>query len=278
MLSTLRETTQKRKAAAVTSISQEKLAELTQKARKTIQNSTAQGTRKGYKGKVKQVSDFVKLITNRDILNENGDLIDKPTVDEFTAFLEAKREEKSDITSGALKGFRSAMNKFIKDNKLASWDSDEEYLLSQYFMGTVKENAQEIRDGIRKAEVGKEHLTVEELLSICKATLDNEHYSLGRHQAELHCFVCLSHAMMSRLETTSATHITHLDWEEDSLLIGVAKSKKNYSEVAEWYHVYANPFKPEVCCVLALALLLASDKTIIGMCLNSLSQSFFQSF
>lgn len=114
----------------------------------------------------------------------------------------------------------------MKENKLEKFTPDEEYQLTSYFSGTIKDHAQQITDGTRDGVEGKRNLTVTEFQKLCEASLDSSKYDIGRHHGELHAFFCISWALVARLETTATLHSSHLEWENDCLKIGIAKSKK----------------------------------------------------
>jgi hypothetical protein len=64
---------------------------------------------------------------------------------------------------------------------------------------------------------------------------------------------------MSRTETVDAIMLQHMGWREDSLVIQEQGHKGDQTgEAKYWKHVYANPGNPEVCPVLALALVVFS--------------------
>jgi len=59
-------------------------------------------------------------------------------------------------------------------------------------------------------------------------------------------------------------HSSLLDWENDSLKVGIAKSKRNYNVVPVYYHVFSNPIQPEICPILSLALHCCVNKHILN--------------
>mmetsp|Transcript_24789 Transcript_24789/g.53608 ORF Transcript_24789/g.53608 Transcript_24789/m.53608 type:complete len:534 (-) Transcript_24789:1085-2686(-) len=68
-------------------------------------------------------------------------------------------------------------------------------------------------------------------------------------------FFLLMWNLMSRTETVDAIMLQHMGWREDSLVIQEQGHKGDQTgEAKYWKHVYANPGDPEVCPVLALAL------------------------
>ena len=51
-----------------------------------------------------------------------------------------------------------------------------------------------------------------------------------------------------------------LDWENDSLKVGIARSNRNYNVVPEYDHVFSNPIQP----ILSLALHCCVNKNILN--------------
>ena len=66
--------------------------------------------------------------------------------------------------------------------------------------------------------------------------------------------------LMKQAENCVDCKITHLYFENDSLVFAFAKSKGHQAgeECVGPWHIYANPFEPEICPVLALARYLLS--------------------
>lgn len=70
-----------------------------------------------------------------------------------------------------------------------------------------------------------------------------------------HCFFILDWNLMKRAENCVNANVTHISFRNDSLVFEFAKSKSNQDgeeHLGPW-HIYANPFKPHICPVLALA-------------------------
>ncbi len=142
------------------------------------------------------------------------------------------------------------------------FSEDEEFELERYFTGTKKDFSKAVAEGKRDGTEGARHLTVAEYISLCLESLTRSH---SRHSTELHLFILIAWNMVSRLETTTMTHSRNLSWENDALLIGVSKSKRNETEDLTWYRNFANPFLPQCCLVLGLAIHCATDPNILGV-------------
>lgn len=80
--------------------------ELVFAAKQTMKRSTARGTRAGYQSKVQQLNSFITGLGKQPILNGQNELCQKPEVEDLLAFLELKKRQKADVSSGSLKSFR----------------------------------------------------------------------------------------------------------------------------------------------------------------------------
>jgi len=71
-----------------------------------------------------------------------------------------------------------------------------------------------------------------------------------------HAFLTLSWNLMCRAQSAVSIRLGHIEWREDALAIYFAHSKADQGaeRPRDPRHVYANPLKPEVCSILALAL------------------------
>jgi hypothetical protein len=138
----------------------------------------------------------------------------------------------------------------------------------RFFQGMKNENSLLMQAGeLEPEDREKRALKFDEY---CQATMAmyNGLVPIGQYhtalQTELPLFTILAWNLMARSDTVSRLHATFIDWEEDAMMIGVTATKRHYREEAEWYHVFANPFRPNICPVLALAVHLACNPTIVS--------------
>ena len=79
--------------------------------------------------------------------------------------------------------------------------------------------------------------------------------SAARDSAFLHAFLLLSWNLMSRASTTSSVRMAHVKWENDSLIIHVARHKSDQEgQRTDPKHLYANPVQPYLCVLTSLAV------------------------
>ncbi|GFH49053.1 hypothetical protein CTEN210_05529 [Chaetoceros tenuissimus] len=102
-----------------------------------------------------------------------------------------------------------------------------------------------------KVKSGKDHMTIEVYEKIAKLFF----YSGKTEHVFAHAFHVLDWNLMKRAENVAHCKIAHIFFCNDSLVFIFAKSKSTKKEekfLGPW-HVYANPHKPWLCPVLALA-------------------------
>jgi hypothetical protein len=74
----------------------------------------------------------------------------------------------------------------------------------------------------------------------------------------------LSWNLCARSDTCAGIHSSHIDWENDCLLVSINKTKRNYQEDGIQFHVFGNMLEPDKCPVLSLALRCASNPSILS--------------
>ena len=242
--------------------------DLTQQVEQTTDDADNESTIHAYLGRVLLLESFLKSYRG----DQDFQMYDRrsqrltamPTIDEFLAFLEAKRKHYPGIRASTLAGYRSALWKFASDysDQGIVWFTEQEAKrLKRYLKGVENNASAEVRAGRLAGEEGKRHLKVEEYVALCDETIGCVE---GQHVTEVHLLLTSLWNLMARSETGGAIHSRHLDWENDALLVGISKSKRFTLEKAVYYHLFANPFRPAVCVVLALALHLAVNHHILG--------------
>lgn len=104
--------------------------------------------------------------------------------------------------------------------------------------------------GLKLSE-GKKPLDLKSYRLLCKTMFESD----SKEDIFSHLFLVLDWCLMKRAENCANAKINHIRFEDDCLVFEFAKSKghqKGEEHVGPW-HVYANPFEPWLCPVLALA-------------------------
>ncbi|OWZ09481.1 LOW QUALITY PROTEIN: hypothetical protein PHMEG_00017813 [Phytophthora megakarya] len=105
--------------------------------------------------------------------------------------------------------------------------------------------------GVKLTE-GKEPLSFSVLRYFCATFLKHNDTEF----VFAHTFLLLSWNLMCRAGNTASIHSGHLSWDGDvlAILFGHMKNDQDGTRPRDARHVYANPFIPEICPVLSLAI------------------------
>lgn len=83
---------------------------------------------------------------------------------------------------------------------------------------------------------------------------------LMHHGSFFQCFLVLSWNLACRASSCSTIHFSHIKWANDAMIIyfSTMKNDQTGDRCKKPRHIYANPYIPELCPILSLALYLAS--------------------
>ena len=147
--------------------------------------------------------------------------------------------------------------------KAGRWGPKQMASLGMSLRGLKNKGADLVRAGEVSGDVGKKALPLPEYRELAKITLQlgpagrvGSQQVAGltdcRHLTALHLFVLFAWNLCMRADSVSAIHSKHLDWDNDSLAVGVNKSKRHDDEEFEYFKVYA--LQPRVLVQAALHL------------------------
>jgi hypothetical protein len=233
----------------------------------TQSQADAERTKKAYAASMKRLqkhSGATRRIFSMDFQERGPESGIVPlTARELLGFLEHLRHQNGKISKSSAQGYKSAVLKFRQLNDFAGFSQEEQVEFKRWFRGLQRQVSSRIRDeDIESSEEGKRHLKFEEYKRIC-ASLLSEGCNLSRFRnAFVHCYVL---DFCARADTTVSLHSSLLDWESDSLKVGIAKSKRNYYVVPVYNHVFSNPIQPEICPILSLAFHCCVNKNILNL-------------
>jgi hypothetical protein len=185
--------------------------------------------------------------------------------DELLRFFAFKRRDNPNIERGTLSGYKSAARKLRILNNVGNFSEDENKSISRFLKGVKNQKSRAVRNGdVESEDAGSRHLKYEEYFKAAlygyQRDLSKEKYGTEAHLGLLMCW-----NLLARGDTASNIHSLHLDWECDSLKIGIAKSKRATLENAIYYHCFANPLNPSLCIVLSLAIHCACNMKILQL-------------
>lgn len=114
----------------------------------------------------------------------------------------------------------------------------------------------------KRATTGRERLPFPAYKFLCRKLRE----AGDKHSIFAHAMLTLSWSLISRAEQATTSHIHHIDWHEDCLVIYFhhRKTDQNGINKSEPWHVYANPLDPDICPVLSMGVYLLSLDTILS--------------
>lgn len=107
--------------------------------------------------------------------------------------------------------------------------------------------------GVHPIHEGKRHLTFVGYVSLAK-------YAIRQQESRdsslfAHTFLVLCWNLFARSHSVSTLMLQHISWDNDAMVVTLPKHKGD-QEGSRVYpkHVYANPYLPEICPILSLAI------------------------
>ena len=224
---------------SITTMQQQSESDVQQRVMQTQSNLDAHSALNAYELLLKQLSRHL----NRPVYHPNVLCLDSPerveirpaTMNKLLHFLERKKTARGDLSQTTAQQFKSAAKKFRIRNKFDDFTKLENDEFKTYIRGLCNEISAAIRAGHVELEAGKRHLKFDEYINMALECFSN--YSslcFTKYGTELHLYVLLCWNLCARSDTTAWIHTKHIKWDHDSLKIGIAKSKRNYSSSA--YH------------------------------------------
>ncbi|KAF0697183.1 hypothetical protein As57867_012058, partial [Aphanomyces stellatus] len=208
-------------------------------------------TRERYESGLRQIVKWVHLTGATQLLKEDGMIdLDHIEFDHFTEFV-VWTLNNTDVKVSTMSGYRSALRWYYKrEDKQLPADYDTK--LKQVFQGMRSITAGEAQSSSIK-DSGKRPLGFSLYSTLARDSL------MVMDGGFVHLFLVLSWNLMARSKSTESVQLDHISYEEDAIGITYYKSKTDQtgSKRRDPRHVYANPARPAVCVVLALAIYLA---------------------
>ena len=136
-------------------------------------------------------------------------------------------------------------------------------IIGQCVAGLKRQKAREDQATGQRIQVGKDSLKKDVYEYICELLLG----STDKAAIFAHCFLTLQWNLIGRSESVTNSHVAHLEWEDDCLIIYFAHTKCDQTGLKrdEPWHLYANPLKPSICPILALSRYIFSNKEILDL-------------
>lgn len=186
----------------------------------------------------------------------NGDLVLPMSFNHLKAFFGDRFREREDgtlISFSHVNSYCSALKYFYKERNLRMAEDACEYL-SQFCDGYKRLVADKKAQGIMKNFEGKVPVAYLIYMQLAKQALFAAEKRTP-YSSYVHCFMLLSWNLFARSCSVGDLKLNHFSWQNDSLVIDMSKQKADQTgERIVPKHLYANPYNPEICVILGLAL------------------------
>jgi len=164
------------------------------------------------------------------------------------------------LSKSAYGGVRSAL---MYLHKVAGYETPDDFKrdMSQFNRGIKRQVAEEKQASGMSLEEGKKAMSFDVYKLMCQKLMASE----ADDAVFTHLFLVLGWNLMVRSDSCAQLKMGHVEWRGDCLAVFLAKSKGDQTgEKSDHpWHVYSNPFEPELCPVLAMAKYLCSNPDII---------------
>lgn len=209
-----------------------------------------------------QYADCVKFITNYcsnhipDAVDENGKLklpMDLEHLKRFLGDMGAERSNKTIKAASTMDAYGIALKFIYKENGIAI-PASTNIFLKTFKEGYKRKVAQKKDIGDMKAHEGKVALTYPLYQKLCAYALFSPALR-STYSGFLHLFLVMCWNLFARSCSVAQLRTNHMYWANDCLVVDFSLHKGDQAgERITPKHVFANPYHPEVCPILALAL------------------------
>jgi hypothetical protein len=174
-------------------------------------------------------------------------------LEKFLGNMSLPREDGSVKSASTLSGYASVI-KFVHKESRVSLSEEIKSYLSQFHKGYKRTVASKKNAGLMKNFEGKIPITFMHYSVLCRKALFAS-ASRSQFSSYVHAYMILCWNLFARSCSVSDLRTHHFNWENDSLVVDMSKHKADQTgEKITPKHVFANPWNPEICPILALAL------------------------
>jgi hypothetical protein len=243
----------------------ERVVNATQRATSIVEKRTVEGTKRGYKQKISQLTSWVRQ-NHPTHINNHKIVIPLPAdiMNEFFGFI-CINERNEFKHFSTVSGYRSAIADYYKENGgkvMKDRFSDE---ISSFIKGYKRQVAELKQNGEMSITEGKIPLPFSGYQFLATRAV----FAISDFQLNMFAwlFMLLSWNLMARSISVATIMYNHIAWANDALVITLPRHKGD-QEGSNSYpkHVYANPSRPEVSSYdfNLLILTLCADMSCVG--------------
>jgi len=188
-------------------------------------------------------------------VDQNGDLILPMTMANLRGFMGdmgAEREDKTVKSISTVTGYCTVIKYYTR--KKAPLSQEQVTFFKDYHEGYKRVVAQKKLKGQMKKNEGKVGISFHFYQALCKVALfASEARSSFSSFVHLFCILCWN--LFARSISVAELRTHHFTWDNDCIVIDMSLQKGDQTgESIEPKHLFANPYEPSICVVLALAL------------------------
>lgn len=187
--------------------------------------------------------------------------IDQLSFEVVSQYMVSRRKsDGSFFSKSAYDAIRSAIMHLYRNVRLHAPDAMVKSL-SHLVAGLKRTIVRERQENGDNLESGKSPINYAGYKYLCEQLLNSD-----SPQAIFgHCFLTLEWSLMARADNVTKTHIDHIQWRDDCMIVYFAHTKSDQEGVNqnEPWHVYANPVDPAVCPILAMAKYIFSHPELL---------------
>lgn len=234
------------------------------RAAEIIGRRTEESTKDQYARKIVKIKNWFELNYPHRLAEATRDLIYSEIESaEFTEFFahvtkkpeahpNSKRKRKGEYQSFQhVNGFKSAIMDDARTKKIKLSESVTGDF-KDFFAGYKRKVAELKTHGEMELQEGKSAFSFTSYLFIASQSFKK---SVDDLSVFAHLFLILCWNLIARCNSVAHLHYQHIFWKEDSMIVVFPKHKGDIAgETSLPKHVYANPFRPEACPILAFAL------------------------
>ena len=183
--------------------------------------------------------------------------------DETTPFMSGDdffAESKVTVSVSCMQGYKSALKAFYEDS-LVNFDAELDAWLDSFIQGYKKTIAEKKASGVMEIKEGKSPIAFSGHCFLSKVLMTLKPEKRKYYFTESifgWCFQVLAWNLIARSSSIQGIMLQHMSWRGDCLVINfpLHKGDQTGESLAKDKHVYANPLKPEICPMLAVAVLI----------------------
>ena len=183
------------------------------------------------------------------------------TFEVFSNYVISRRNENRSYSNSYYQGLRSALMHIFRT---ASYEPPQELFkeTKKFMAGLRRTVASDIQELGISCEQGKSPMTFALYRRLCQKLVS----SPKAEDIFTRAWITLEWSLMARADNMVRSHINHIEWRDDSLVIFFSKSKTNQDGLDKnvpW-HIHSNPNEPAICPVHALGIYLFTNPHLLS--------------